>query len=54
MKNNRVECSEITGVMVERHIEVTHNKTFYWLKDEQNRIDSSFLFSTKEKLINSL
>jgi len=54
MKNNKIICSEITGVMIERHVEVTLNKTFYWVKDEGNRIESNFLFCTKQELINSL
>lgn len=54
MKDNKIICSEITGVMIERHIEVTLNKTFFWVKDEGNRIEQSFLFCTKQELINSL
>ena len=54
MKDNKIICSEITGIMIERHIEVTLNKTFFWVKHEGNRIEQSFLFCTKQELINSL
>ena len=54
MKDNKILKSIITGVLVEKYLEVTHNKTNYYLKDESNKFDTGKLFLTKEELIKSL